>query len=77
MEKRSKYILERLDEKERNSFLSGLLDVVDESIKLSDTRMLTEYLDQWEAVAEINEIPGLKERALARFNHFKSIGRIQ
>jgi len=76
MEKRSNKILENLDEKERKKFLKDLIEAADKSLQSGSLKILSDCYDKWEAIADLNAIPGLKEKVWNKFEHLKRIGRL-
>ena len=77
MQKRANNILNYLNTEDREQFISELADSVDISVVDGNTKHLVECLDKWETVAELNAIPGFRDRVWERFKHYNLTGRIQ
>lgn len=69
-------IISFLSVEEREQFLSDLLSAVDEARNIESFDPINECVDGWEDIAELNSIPGLKDRVWARYNRLKDSGRV-
>jgi len=69
-------LLSFLSQEERDQFLAELLDMADKSRDANNLELINECIDDWEDIAELNSIPGLKIHAWEQFNKLKTTGRI-
>jgi hypothetical protein len=74
--KRKNDILEYLSEEDKAQFLSELLDAIALSKKQNSFSPIDNCMNSWEATAELNSVPGLREKVWIRFNRLKSLGLI-
>lgn len=74
--KRKSEILKYLPDEDKAIFLSELLDAIAISKKQNSFSPIDKCLDSWEATAELNSVPGLKEKAWKRYEKLKESGLI-
>lgn len=73
--KRAKQILKYIVDKD--SFTIELISAVNKSIDRNDPQFVNKCLDEWEASAELNSIPGFAEKVCNRFNSLVKAGLIK
>lgn len=73
---RIRCILGQLDES-RDHFVIDLVGTLEAALDSGDTAPVEKCLDEWEAVAELDGIPGLKVKAWEGFNKLKERGIVQ
>jgi hypothetical protein len=73
--KRVKEILKDINDKD--SFTIELISAVNKSISRNDPKLVRECLDEWEASAELNRIPGFSKKVRIRFNSLVKAGLIK
>ncbi len=76
MDKMKNEILKYLSENERESFLNDLIEAIERSKSEGNFNAINKCREDWEDIAELNSIPGLKDRVWARFNNLKDTARI-
>ena len=76
MDKTKNEILKYLSENERESFLNDLIEAIERSKSEGNFNAINKCLEDWEDIAELNSIPGFKDRVWARFNNLKDTGLI-
>jgi len=76
MDKTKNEILKYLSENERKSFLNDLIEAIERSKSKGNFNAINECFEDWEDIAELNSIPGFKDRVWARFNNLKDTGLI-
>ena len=74
--KRKNEILKYLPDEDKLLFLSELLDAIVISKKQNSFLPINECLDSWEATAELNSVPGLRESVWKRYEKLKESGLI-
>jgi len=74
--KRKNDILKYLPDEDKFIFLSELLDAIAISKKDGSFAPIDACLDSWEATAELNSVPGLREKVWEKFNRLKASGSI-
>ena len=74
--KRKNEILKYLPDDDKLIFLSELLDAIDMAKKQKSFSSIDECLASWEATAELNSVPGLREKVWVKYNKLKSSGLI-
>ena len=70
-------ILKYLSENERKSFLNDLIEAIERSKSEDNFNAINECFEDWEDIAELNSIPGLKDRVWARFNFLCVEGKLK
>lgn len=73
---RIRWILEHLDEG-RDHFVMDLVGLLEAALDSGDTSPIEECLDEWEAVAELDSMPGFKAKIWEGFNKLKERGIVQ
>lgn len=73
---RKNEILKYLPDEDKIVFLSELLNAVALSKRKNSFIPINDCLSSWEETAELNSIPGLKEKVWERFEKLKSRGLI-
>ena len=73
--KRVKEILKDINDKD--SFTIELISAVNKSVSRNDPKFVRECLDEWEASAELNRIPGFSKKVRTRFNSLVKAGLIK
>jgi hypothetical protein len=73
--KRAKEILKNINNKD--SFTIELISAVNKSIGRNDPRFVNKCLDEWEASAELNSIPGFAKKVRNRFDSLVKAGLIK
>jgi len=74
--KRKNEILKYLHDDDKLLFLSELLDAIALSKKQNSFATIDSCMEAWEATAELNSVPGLREKVWSRFENLKSRGLI-
>ena len=74
--KRKNEILKYLPDDDKLIFLPELLDAIDMAKKQKSFSPIDECLSSWEATAELNSVPGLREKVWTKYNKLKSSGLI-
>jgi hypothetical protein len=74
--RRKNEILKYLPDDDKLLFLSELLDAISVSKKQGSFLPIDECLGAWEATAELNSVPGLREKVWERYGKLKSSGLI-
>ena len=74
--KRKNEILKYLPDEEKLLFLSELLSAVALSKRQNSFTQINDCLSSWGDTAELNSIPGLREKVWERFEKLKSRGLI-
>jgi len=73
--KQAEEILKNIKNKE--CFTLELISAVNKSISKNDSKFVKECLDDWEASAELNRIPGFPKKVCNRFNSLVKAGLIK
>lgn len=74
--KRKNEILKYLSDEDKLLFLSELLDAVAASKKQGSFVSIDECLSAWEATAELNSVPRLRDKVWDKYIKLKSAGLI-
>jgi hypothetical protein len=72
-----KQLLTDLSCEEKELMLASLLEAIQISKHDKSLVAIEECLASWEATAELNKIPGLREKVLERYERLKRSGVIQ
>jgi hypothetical protein len=73
---RANRITKYLADEDKFLFLEELLEAIEKSKRENNFTSINDCLNSWEATAELNSIPGLKERVWQRYNRIKKVGFI-
>ncbi len=76
MKKNPNSILTFLSAKEKEIFLDELCSVIEKSRSKNDFSAVCSCMDDWEATAEINSIPGFSESIAKKMSALKKTGLI-
>jgi 3-methyladenine DNA glycosylase AlkC len=63
--------------KDKDSFTVELISAVNKSISRDDPKFVQKCINQWEASAELNQIPGLSKKVCQRFNCLVKAGLVK
>jgi hypothetical protein len=74
--KKQSEILKFLTDEDKVEFLEELLDAIKTARREGSLTAVNECIKSWEATAELNSIPGLRERTWQKFNKLKASGLI-
>jgi hypothetical protein len=61
---------------EKDLFVSELISAINKSIEKENPELIEDCLQEWEASAELNSIPGLAERVRKRYQSLVESGLI-
>ena len=61
---------------DKDAFVIDLISAINESISKDDPDIIKHCLDEWEASAELNSIPGFSAKVRKRFNSLVKAGII-
>jgi len=74
---RKNEILKYLEPEDQGMFLSDLLKAIRTAKRAGSFRAIDECIEAWEATAELNSIPGFRERVWAKYSKLKEAGIIK
>ncbi|MFH1941773.1 MAG: hypothetical protein ABIL68_06675 [bacterium] len=74
--KRKHEILKYLPDEDKLIFLSELLEAISLSKKQGSFLSIDDCLEEWEATAELNSVPGLREKVWERYERLKTSGSL-
>jgi hypothetical protein len=69
-------ILGYLSIEDKDKFLNDILEAIGKSKNESNFDAIDSCIDDWEDIAELNSIPGFRDRVWARFNKLKDAGLV-
>ena len=73
---RIEWIIANLDEG-KDRFVIELLDAIEVVFNTGEISALEQCIDEWETVAELDNIPGFKVKVWEKFNKLKAQGLLQ
>ena len=69
-------LLSFLTEEEKSQFLEELLELIDSHQVGNSCKAIEQCIESWQDIAELNSIPGLKQRVWKKFNQLKADGKV-
>ena len=72
--KRQNEILKYLPDEDKLIFLSELLEAISLSKRQGSFSPIDDCLEEWEATAELNSVPDLREKSWERYERLKASG---
>lgn len=73
--KKVQEILKNIEDKDL--FTVELVSAVNKSISRNDPRFVQECINEWEASAELNQLPGLSKKVCYRFKRLVKAGLVK